>query len=49
MPAEHAFTADGQVVAIRRDELEEVIEVIVPDVGVNEFFPWRSMRQTYIW
>ena len=36
VPAEHAFGADGQVVAVRRDELEEVGEVIVPDVGVDE-------------
>ena len=38
IPPEHAFGADGQVVAIRRDELEEVSEVIVPDVGVDELF-----------
>jgi len=37
VPAEHAFGADGQVVAIRRDEFEEVGEVIVPDVGMDEF------------
>ena len=37
VPAEHAFGADGQVVAVRRDELEEEVEVIVPDVGVDEF------------
>ena len=36
IPAEHAFGADGQVVAIRRDELEEEVEVIVADVGVDE-------------
>ena len=36
IPAEHAFGADGQVVAIRRDELEEEGEVIVADVGVDE-------------
>jgi len=39
VPAEHAFGADGQVVAIRLGELEEVSEVIVPDVGVDELFP----------
>ena len=36
VPAEHAFGADGQVVAIGCDELEEEVEVIVPDVGVDE-------------
>ena len=38
IPAEHAFGADGQVVAIRRDEFEEELEVVVADVGVDEFF-----------
>ena len=38
IPAEHAFGADGQVVAIGRDEFEEEVEVIVFDVGVDEFF-----------
>ena len=36
IPAEHAFGADRQVVPVRRDELEEEVEVIVPDVGVDE-------------
>ena len=36
IPAEHALGADGQVVPIRRDELEEEREVIVVDVGVDE-------------
>ena len=36
IPAEHALGADRQIVAVRRDELEEVVEVIVPDVGVDE-------------
>ena len=36
IPAEPAFGADGQVVAVRRDELEEEVEVIVPDVGMDE-------------
>ena len=36
VPAEHAFGADGQVVAIGGDELEEVLEVVVLDVGVDE-------------
>jgi len=31
------------------DELEEIFEAIVEDVGVDEFFPVRSMTQTYIW
>ena len=38
IPAEHALGADGQIVAIGRNELEEIFEVIVPDVGVDEFF-----------
>ena len=38
IPAEHAFGADGQVVAIGSDEFEEEVEVVVFDVGVDEFF-----------
>ena len=38
IPAEHAFGADRQIVAIGRDEFEEIGEVIVLDVGVDEFF-----------
>ena len=38
IPAEHALGADGQIVAIGRDELEEIGEVIVADVGVDQFF-----------
>ena len=38
IPAEHAFGADGQVVAIGRDEFEEIGEVVVFDVGVDELF-----------
>ena len=37
IPAEHAFGADGQVVTIRGDEFEEELEVVVFDVGVDEF------------
>ena len=37
IPAEHAFTADGQVVPIGGDELEEELEVVVADVGVDQF------------
>ena len=37
IPAEHAFGADGEVVAIRLDELEEEVEIVVSDVGVDEF------------
>ncbi len=36
--AEHAFGADGEVVAVRGDEFEEELEVIVFDVGVDEDF-----------
>ena len=36
VPAEQAFGADGQVVTVRGDELEEELEVIVADVGVDE-------------
>ena len=38
IPAEHALGADGQVVAIGRDEFEEISEVIVFNVGVDELF-----------
>ena len=38
IPAKHAFGADGQVVAIGCHQLEEELEVIVPDVGVDELF-----------
>ena len=38
IPAEHAFTADGQVVTIGSDEFEEELEVVVADVGVNQLF-----------
>ena len=38
IPAEHAFGADGEIVAIRGDELEEERKVVVGDVGVDELF-----------
>jgi hypothetical protein len=38
VPAEHAFAANGEVVAIGGDEFEEEAEVVVADVGVDEFF-----------
>ena len=38
IPAEHALGADGQVVPIGGDELEEEGEVVVFDVGVDPFF-----------
>jgi len=38
IPAEHAFGTDRQIVAIGRDEFEEIGEVIVFDVGVDELF-----------
>jgi hypothetical protein len=36
-PAEHAFGADAQVVAIGSDEFEEEVEVVVEDIGVDQF------------
>ena len=36
--AEHAFANDGEVVAVRSDEFEEEVEIVVADVGVDEFF-----------
>ena len=36
VPAEHAFGADGQVMLVGLDELEEELEVVVPDVGVDQ-------------
>ena len=36
IPAEHAFAADCEVVAIGLDQLEEVSEVVVFDVGMDE-------------
>lgn len=38
VPAEHAFTAHRQAVLVRLDQLEEVLEVIVFDVGVDQLF-----------
>jgi hypothetical protein len=38
VPTEHAFAADGQVVAVRSDQLEEKVEVVVLDVGVDQLF-----------
>jgi hypothetical protein len=35
-------------VAIGPDEFEEELEVVVSDVGVDQFLPSRSMPQTYI-
>jgi hypothetical protein len=36
VPAEHAFAAHRQVVLVRLDQLEEIFEVIVQDVGVDQ-------------
>ena len=49
IPAEHALGTNGQVVAIGRDEFEEIGEVIVFDVVWTSFLPSRSRTQTYIW
>lgn len=38
IPAEHAFGDDGEVMAIRCDEFEEEVEVVVANVGVDENF-----------
>ena len=38
IPAEHAFGADRQVVTVRSDEAEEEVEVVLDNVGVDEFF-----------
>src|SRR5439155_3496888 len=38
VPAEHAFATDGQAVPVRLDQLEEELEVVVSDVGVDQFF-----------
>ena len=38
IPAEHAFATDGQAVSVRLDQLEEELEVVVSDVGVDQFF-----------
>ena len=38
IPAEHAFGADGQVVAIGGDEFEEEVEVVVANIGVDKDF-----------
>jgi len=37
-PAEHAFAADGQIMLVGSNELEEEVEVIVADVGMDEDF-----------
>src|SRR5439155_19172051 len=38
VPAEHAFATDGQAVPVRLDQLEEELEVVVLDVGVDQLF-----------
>jgi len=38
VPAEHAFAADGEVVLVGFDALEEELEVVVFDVGVDQLF-----------
>ena len=38
IPAEHAFTAHRQVMLVRLNELEEEVEVVVFDVGVDQLF-----------
>src|SRR5436309_939776 len=38
VPPEHALTADGETVLVGLDELEEVLEVVVLDVGVDQLF-----------
>ena len=38
IPAEHAFAADRQTVAIGLDPLEKVSEVVVFNVGVEQLF-----------
>jgi len=38
VPPEHAFAANGQIMFVRLDEFEEEVEVIVFDVGVDQFF-----------
>jgi hypothetical protein len=38
IPPEHAFGTDGQVMAIRGDQLQEEVEVIVSDIGMDEDF-----------
>jgi len=53
MPANTSRTCirnRGQAVPVRLDQLEEELEVVVLDVGMEQFFlPCRSMTQTYIW
>ena len=36
VPPEHTFTADGKAVLVGLDELKEVSEVVVFDIGVDE-------------
>ena len=38
VPAERAFATDGQAVPVRLDQLEEELEVVVFDVGVDQYF-----------
>ena len=38
IPAEHAFAADGETVLVRFGQLKEEAEVIVFDIGVDQFF-----------
>ena len=38
LPAEHAFGANGEVVPVGGDEFKEELEVVVLDVGMDQFF-----------
>ena len=38
IPPEHAFAADGQVVPVGFNQLEKEVEVVVFDVGMDQFF-----------
>ena len=37
IPTEHAFATDREAMSVRPDQLEEELEVIVFDVGVDQF------------
>ncbi len=51
LPAEHAFGADGEVVAIGRHELEEEVEVVVLNVGLPGRSPprWKEAWPAFAW
>jgi len=49
IPAEHAFGADSQIVAVGATNLRKNSKSLFLTLVWTSFLPWRSMTQTYIW